>query len=85
MEKKLNATEARAITDSSDIILARIYKLIKDAAKEGATRFVYDIPYGSPAGVQIIEKDLVQQGYQVKVDRVDEDEEFYTYFIKISW
>lgn len=85
MENKLSAKEARKITDSPVFILARIYKLIKEAAKEGATRMTYDIPFGSSEAVEVIENDLSQQGYQVNSKLIREDDDFYTYFITINW
>ena len=85
MENKLSAREARKITNSPVFILARIYKLIKEAAKEGATKMTYDIPFGSSAAVKVIESDLSQQGYQVSSKLLRENDDFYTYFITISW
>lgn len=85
MEKKLAASEARTITNSPDYLLARIYKLIKEAAKEGATRLDFNIPFGSQEVVEAIKDDLLQQGYMISTKRVEEEDGLYTYVITINW
>ena len=86
MEKKLTASEARAIANSPDRLLAKIYKLIKRAAEEGTTRLNYEIFFGSQEVVEAIKEDLLQQGYTVSAERTkEEDDGFYMYFITINW
>ena len=75
-KKALSAKEARELASNPDLALNRIYKLIKEAAKEGSVRIHYCLDYPHEELADKIQKELEKQGYTVSIDEEESDESF---------
>lgn len=81
--KRVSAEEARKIADGVEPTLTRIYRFIKEEAKENARSLVFSLRDPSETAKDAIVADLEQQGYVVTVT-VEEGEEHYVQ-LNISW
>lgn len=87
--KKITASEARKIADSTNSFLNRVYKVIREDSKEGLTSITYDCSYTSKVLLDAAIKDLQENGF--KVDTVNMINPYnvtldHTYeFLKIRW
>lgn len=70
--KRISAEEARKMSDEVEIALTRIYKFIKEQARENARSLFYNIMDPSKTAVSAIQKDLTEQGYTVTVNDNDD-------------
>jgi hypothetical protein len=64
-DRRLSAKEAAEIADKSEIMLARIYKIIREEAEEGRVRLNWGTEYLSKKCLANIIKDLEDNGYTV--------------------
>jgi len=64
-KRRLNAHEARNLTDNSLVQLNRLYRTIKDQALEGYSRIDWSVDYVSNACIDRLLKELALDGYQV--------------------
>ena len=64
-DRRLSAKEAAEIADKSEIMLARIYKVIREEAEEGRVRLNWSTEYLSKKCLANIIKDLEDDGYTV--------------------
>lgn len=65
-ERRFSAKEAREIADGSEIVLARIYKVIRDSAEEGTVKLEWAAADLSEACKATIVGDLRASGYSVE-------------------
>lgn len=94
MEKKaaelMTAQEARKLASSSQVLIKRISKVIKDYAAEGHTRLVWDTDDLSGDALDNLKNYLKSKGYEVtiKSELYDSEEEAVSgghYRIYIAW
>lgn len=66
VSKSITASEARQLASCPDVLIRRIYKLIKDSATEGMIRLRYEFDSMTGKGLQEIKERLTGNGFNVK-------------------
>jgi len=82
--KGLTAVEARALADKAEVLLGRIYKGIKEQARESMTTLNYYLSDASAIAVETVVNTLKIEGYQVEAVTNKTDDVVET-VIKIAW
>jgi hypothetical protein len=77
-KKKILASEAKNIAETSQIPLTHIYKCIREEAKEGRVKLDWGIYNMSSKCIELTKEALIKDGYSVEVNK-DEN------LLKISW
>lgn len=83
--KPITASEARSIADAAEVLIKRVYKAIKESAKESMTRLDYSIFDPSQAAVAAVAKSLESNGYTVTVITSNASEGHMENTLRISW
>jgi len=68
----VSAAEARDIANDAGFLLKRMYKLIKECAKEGQTAFDYGFSHPSTKMINTLVETLRLNGYTVRI-RIPDD------------
>ncbi len=85
-KKNLTAKEARSIAESSEFLKNRIYKAIREAAKECHTAMVWDVENSSPVMIEKVMSALQEDGYTVKYTQEETTEFGINFgFLTIKW
>lgn len=64
-DRRISAKEAKEIADNSEVMLTRIYKIIREEAEEGRVRLDWGVNFLSKKCLEHIIKDLKDNGYTV--------------------
>ena len=87
--KKITASEARKIADSTNSFVNRVYKVIREASKEGEISITYDCSCTSKVLLEEAIKDLQENGFKVEainmMNPYDSTLDHTYEFLKIRW